>query len=159
MMLYLAEDTKYIVLKELDPDEYNKKEFYELEVKAQKFYKEKGWIVVSASTYKEDTYYSNWISTINAKEERYIRAVNHMIATIGNSGSKEDISRLYNSLYRKINQKFNTNVYQRTKRGILKGLTAAELRFMLLSLYPLYKVKRIKEMSTQPRQMALQILV
>ncbi|WP_456363503.1 hypothetical protein [Priestia aryabhattai] len=157
--LYLAEDTKYIVLKELDPNEYSKKEFYELEVKAQTFYKQKGWIVVSTSTFREDTNYSDWTSTKKSKNERYMQAISHMITTIGKSENQKDISTIYNSLYKEINQEFNTNVYNRSKKAILQELTAAELLYILLSLYPLYKVERLKYMRTQPRQMALQILV
>ncbi|MEH7356832.1 GIY-YIG nuclease family protein [Neobacillus drentensis] len=49
-LLYLHKDTKFIVLKELDPQLHNRKTFYHYEFEASKFYKEKGWIVISNHT-------------------------------------------------------------------------------------------------------------
>jgi len=76
-----------------------------------------------------------------------------MIATIG---TREDqrvaVSRLYATLYKKINQEFNTNVYQRAKSGVIKTLTTAELQFIILDLFPRYKAKRIDNIRNQYKQ-------
>ncbi|MED4285119.1 hypothetical protein P4679_24675 [Priestia megaterium] len=153
MMLYLAEDTTYIVLKELDPEINNKREFYELEDQALEFYKERNWNVLSTSTHNENINYLIKTYTIAAKTKRYQLAVSHMIATIG---TREDqrvaVSKLYTSLYKKINQEFNTNVYGRAKRGVMKTLTTAELQFIMLDLYSRYKVKRLDKIRKQYKQ-------
>ena len=153
MMLYLAGDTTYLVLKELDPEINSKREFYELEEQALEFYKERNWIVLSTSTHNEDIDDLIKTYTVAAKTKRYQLAVSHMIATIG---TREDqrvaVSRLYATLYKKINQEFNTNVYQRAKRGVMKTLTAVELQFIMLDLYPRYKVKRIDNMRNQYKE-------
>ncbi|WP_341285625.1 hypothetical protein [Priestia megaterium] len=153
MMLYLAEDTTYLVLKELNPEINTKREFYELEEQALEFYKERNWNVLSTSTHNEDIDYLIKTYTIAAKTKRYQLAVSHMVATIGTRDDQRvAVSRLYATLYKKINQEFNTNVYQRAKRGVIKTLTTAELQFIMLDLFPRYKAKRIDNIRNQYKQ-------
>lgn len=153
MKLYLAVDTQYLMLKEIDPNINDIKEYYKFEKQAQEFYKEKKWIVLSTSTYKEETEYTTRDARMDAKAKRYKGAVSHIVNTIGTRDDQAiAVSKLYNSLYKKVNKKFNTDVYARAKKGILNTLTVAELQFILLDLFPRYKVKRISIMLKKYRQ-------
>lgn len=153
--LYLAEDTKYIVLKEIDPATNDKKKFYELENEAQNFYKESDWIVLSTSTYKKDTVYASWDATVEAKKKRYRHAISHMVSTI----SLEDkaASKLYAALYKKVDKEFDANVCPSSKQGNIEDLTTAQLRFIMLNLYPRYKLKSIDKMRKQYIQADIQL--
>ncbi|MGF9891237.1 hypothetical protein ABEX78_21490 [Priestia megaterium] len=143
--LYLAEDTQYIVLREINPAVSDKKVFYELENKAQEFYKERGWIVLSTSTYNKNADYSPWNSTIEAKKKRYRRAINHMVATIGKEVDQSEVlARLYAAHYNEINQTFDT--YINPKQAITEELRVTELQFIMLDLYSRYKEKTIDKM-------------
>lgn len=145
--LYLAEDTQYIVLKEINPAVSDKKVFYELENKAQEFYKEKGWIVLSTSTYNKNADYSPWNSTIEAKKKRYRRAINHMVATIGKEVNQSKvIARLYTAHHNEINITFDTCMSTNPKQTITEELRVTELQFIMLDLYSRYKVKSIDKM-------------
>ncbi|QJX80279.1 hypothetical protein [Priestia megaterium] len=143
--LYLAEDTQYIVLKEINPAVSDKKVFYELENTAQEFYKERGWIVLSTSTYNKNADYSPWNSTIEAKKKRYRRAINHMVATIGEEVNQSKVAaRLYAAHYNEINQTFAT--YTNPKQAVTEELRVTELQFIMLDLYSRYKEKTIDKM-------------
>ncbi|NGY88623.1 GIY-YIG nuclease family protein [Bacillus megaterium] len=148
--LYLAKDTQYIVLKEIDVAISDKKMFYELEIKAQEFYKERGWIVLSTSTYNKATEYSPWNFTIEAKKKRYRRAISHMVATIGKEiNQSEVVARLYTAHHNEVNRSFDTYMCNKPRQTPIEELGATELQLIMLDLYPRYKVKSTNKMREQ----------
>jgi len=139
--LYLDKDTKYIVLKELD-QELPTKEFYKFEYEAIKFYKEKGWFVVSRHTYSEEMKDYKRFNQDSNNFFRYKKAIKHMIKILGLINTKNNnVPLLYSKLYKKINKHFETDVYKRDGKNTLDSLTKEELEFIMLDLYPRYNQK------------------
>ncbi|MGF4041178.1 hypothetical protein [Bacillus subtilis] len=139
--LYLDKDTKYIILKELDR-KLPTKEFYKFEYEAMKFYKEKGWCVVSRQNYSEETKDYERFKKDSTNFFRYKKAIKHMIKVLGLINTKNNnISLLYRNLYEKINKHFETDVYKRDGENVLESLTKEELEFIMLDLYPRYEQK------------------
>ena len=143
ILLYLDEHTKYIVLKELDPTQFSRKEFYKYEYEAISFYKEKGWIVVSKHNYnpnmKDKTFDFSGDTTT-----RYKKIISHMIKVLGLINTKENnVARLYAGLYKKKNKHFNTDVHERSGKNVLSTLKKEELEFMILDLFPQYYAKTL----------------
>ena len=159
IFLYLDEDTKYIVLKELDPTQFSRKEFYKYENEAISFYKEKGWVVVSKHNYSPNMHEETFELSDNSAT-RYKRVISHMIKVLGLINTKENnVSRLYGGLYKKINDHFNTVVQERSGKNILSTLKKEELEFMMLDVFPRYYVKSLtlyrKEYKKRNRQLSL----
>ncbi|YCA46527.1 hypothetical protein M1E11_26210 (plasmid) [Bacillus sp. JZ8] len=141
MALYLDKDTRYIVLKELNPEQYTTKEFYKFEYEAMKFYKGKKWYVVSKHSYKENSRVKGY-KLKNDNYERYKRAIKRMVKTLGLVNTKSNnIGFLYSQLYKKVNKHFETDVYKRPGKNVFETLTREELEFIMLDLYPRYYEK------------------
>lgn len=141
--LYLDKDTKYIILKELDR-ELTTKEFYKFEYEAIKFYKEKGWFVVSRNNYSEEMKEYERFKKDSTNFFRYKKAINHMIKVLGLINTKNNnVPLLYHKLYKKINKHFETDVFKRDGKNVLETLTKEELEFIMLDLYPRYNQKNL----------------
>lgn len=159
MELYLDKHTKYIILKKLNAAENNTKEFYKWEDQAIQFYKDKGWKVVSQTSYSPD---AKEHERLNRDEKfiRYRRAINHMIRVLGLINTKNNnIPLLYSKLYKKIDKHFETNVRNRTEKKVMESLTKEELEFMMLDLFPRYQQKILAlyrtEFEDQDKQLSL----
>lgn len=148
-MLYLHKDTQFIILKELDPRIHNRRTFYHYEFEASKFYKEKGWIVISNHNPVEETDDAPR-EPKEANLDRHRRTIKKMINILGLVNTKNNnISRLYNGLYKKINKHFDTDVSQRDGKNILATLTKEELWFVMMDLYPRYVAKHLEVLRTE----------
>ncbi|WP_240035269.1 GIY-YIG nuclease family protein [Neobacillus notoginsengisoli] len=151
-MLYLHKDTKFIILKELDPQFHNRKSFYHFESEAGRFYKQKGWIIISNHTpadYLDDTTREK-IPNL----ERYRKNIKQMIKILGLINTKNNnIARLYSGLYKKVNKQFNTDLSQRDGKNILATLKKGELLFVMMDLYPRYAVKHLEVHRTAFKEM------
>ncbi|MEZ2369600.1 hypothetical protein [Bacillus sp. RCC_6_1] len=142
-ILYLDQDTKYIILKELNKNKFTTKDFYRFEHEAMEFYKSKGWNVTSKSHFKESMKDNNYLKKDN-EYTRYKRAIKHMIKSLGLINTKNNnVGLLYSKLYEKINKHFETDVYKRSKGGVLNNLTKEELQFIILDLYPRFREKML----------------
>ncbi|MFC9601650.1 hypothetical protein ACFTQL_28310 [Peribacillus butanolivorans] len=141
IVLYLDKDTKYIILKELDRA-LTTKEFYKFEYEAIKFYKEKGWCVVSRHHYSEEMKEYERFKKDSTNFFRYKKAIHHMIKVLGWINTRNNnVPLLYSKLYKKINKHFETDVYKRDGKNVLESLTKEELEFIMLDLYPRYNQK------------------
>lgn len=158
MKLYLDKHTKYIILKKLDNAKYNTNEFYKWEHDAIQFYKEKGWKVVSRSSYSP-----NRKEHERLKDEtfsRYKKAINHMIRALGLINTKNNNAPfLYSKLYTKIDKHFETDVRSRGGKNVMETLRKEELEFIMLDLFPRYQQKMLAlyriEFEDQDKQLSL----
>ena len=158
-LLYLDKHTEYIVLKELDPIQVSRKEFYRYEEEATLFYKNKRWVVISKANYSplmHEVIYQDTEGII----KRYKKAIKHMIKILGLKNTKENnVGRLYTALYKKLNRHFDTDVWERAETNIIDTLTKEELEFILLDLFPRYREKKLnldrEEYKKMDRQLSL----
>nr|WP_263328616.1 GIY-YIG nuclease family protein [Neobacillus sp. Marseille-Q6967] len=157
--LFLHEDTKFLILKKMDEQEFVRKDFYRLEREAYEFYKSKNWGIVSHHANNDPEYRSN-----NTEDDRlvehYKKAINHMgfILATKNTNHK-NTSVILGNLYNQINKKFQTDVRKRDGKSVLSSLTKEELEFMLLELFPRFRIKKLnilrEDLKNIDRQLSL----
>lgn len=137
--LYLDEHTQFLVVKQLE--EKDVLEFYEFENKAMDFYRERGWLVVSARTSRTKEGENNSVDT--TKRQKML--LRHITAFLGAADVKENyVGWLLSGIYRKIDKDFKTNVRERANgKSVLDALTKEEIEHVLIDLYPRYKAKRL----------------
>ncbi|WP_223592379.1 GIY-YIG nuclease family protein [Neobacillus bataviensis] len=159
-MLYLHKDTKFIVLKELEPPIHNRKNFYHYEFEASKFYKERGWMILSHHTQVQNMEDKPKEGDRGPNLDRYRKTIKQMIKVLGLINTKNNnIPMLYNGLYKKINKHFETEVSKREGKNVLGTLSKDELLFIMMDLYPRYSAKHLEvhrvEYNKQDRQLSL----
>ncbi|MFT4416048.1 GIY-YIG nuclease family protein [Fredinandcohnia humi] len=136
-MLFLNEQTKFIVLKIMNETTYLKHDFFRYEQKAYEFYKRKGWGIVSKHNYNQEGKYSEFVNGDEKLIERYKKAINQMSIVLATKNTQHtNGSVILKKLYKQVERKFGTNVDKIKGESVLSRLNKDELEFMLLELYP-----------------------
>lgn len=141
--LYLNQTTKFIILKKMDSTEYHREDFYRVEYEARDFYIKKDWEVLSSHNYNPTFEYDQHDYS-EKLVERYRKAVNHMAYVLAAVNTKHtNGSYILNSMYKKVDKYFNTDVKSREGKNSLHKLTPDELEYIMLELYPRFYHKRL----------------
>ena len=153
--LYLNQATKFIILKKMDSTEYDRKDFYRVEYEAHDFYIKKEWEVLSSHNYNPTSEYKQ-VDTFDNLIERYRKAVNHMTYMLATINTKHtNSSYILNSMYKKVDKYFNTDLQSREGKNSLHKLTREELEYIMLELYPRFYHKRLDTLRDEYKHIKL----